>query len=72
MDKDLSPHSHTQNCNRLIDELKKCHEENKFAKFIGACNAFNSAVANCLKQEHKARSAANRAKARQRKANQTS
>uniref|UniRef100_A0A1B0FPD7 COX assembly mitochondrial protein n=1 Tax=Glossina morsitans morsitans TaxID=37546 RepID=A0A1B0FPD7_GLOMM len=72
MNTDLSPHLHTQDCNQLIDELKKCHEENKFAKFIGACNGFNSSVAKCLKQEHKARSAANRAKARKRKANQTS
>ncbi|KAI9580462.1 COX assembly mitochondrial protein 2 homolog [Glossina fuscipes] len=68
MHTDLSPHLHTQHCNQLINELKKCHEENNFSKFIGACNKFDSAVVKCLKKERIARSAANRAKARQRQA----
>uniref|UniRef100_A0A1A9WML3 COX assembly mitochondrial protein n=1 Tax=Glossina brevipalpis TaxID=37001 RepID=A0A1A9WML3_9MUSC len=68
MHTDLSPHLHTPYCNQLINELKKCHEEKTFLKFIGACNRFDSAVVKCLKAERIARSAANRAKAQQRQA----
>lgn len=40
--------------------------QNKFSQFLGACNTFDNAVVKCLKQERIARSAANRARARER------
>lgn len=42
--------------------------QNTFGKFLGICNSFDSEVVKCLKQERIARSAANRAKARERQA----
>lgn len=60
MHSDLSPHLHTPECNRLIDLLKKCHEENKFAKFLGVCNEFDTQVVGCLRNERKERSRLNR------------
>ncbi|XP_073820148.1 COX assembly mitochondrial protein 2 homolog [Musca autumnalis] len=68
MHTDLSPHLHTSHCNELIEALKRCHEDHKLAKFVGYCNSFDSAVVKCLKQERIARSAANRAKAREKQA----
>lgn len=51
MHTDLSAHLHTPECNDLINELKRCHTENKFAKFIGVCNTADQLVVNCLKKE---------------------
>ncbi|KAM8705213.1 hypothetical protein ACLKA7_009638 [Drosophila subpalustris] len=66
MHTDLSAHLHTPACNKLIEELKACHENHGFAKFIGICNSIDDQVVKCLKSERIARSAANRAKARER------
>uniref|UniRef100_A0A1A9W5G4 COX assembly mitochondrial protein n=1 Tax=Glossina brevipalpis TaxID=37001 RepID=A0A1A9W5G4_9MUSC len=63
---DINSNLDIPNCNQMINDLKKCHEENKFMKFFGVCNTFSLAVAKCLQEEHIARSAANRAKSRQR------
>lgn len=66
MHPDLSPHLHTDKCNRLISLLKQCHEEFAFRKFIGKCNTPYSKMVRCLKEERIARSAQNRRKAQER------
>lgn len=50
--------------------LTECltHSQHAFAKFIGICNTIDDQVVKCLKSERIARSAANRAKARERQA----
>lgn len=63
MHTDLSSHLHTPECNELIEQLKQCHTENKFAKFIGVCNTADQLVVNCLKKERIERSRLNREKA---------
>lgn len=63
MHTDLSPHLHSVDCNKLIEELKNCHKENTFAKFVGVCNDIDTKLVKCLKKERIARSAHNRAKA---------
>ncbi|XP_037730303.1 COX assembly mitochondrial protein 2 homolog [Drosophila subpulchrella] len=68
MHTDLSAHLHTPTCNKLIEELQACHENNAFAKFVGVCNSIDDKVVKCLKGERIARSAANRARARERQA----
>ncbi|XP_055587783.1 COX assembly mitochondrial protein 2 homolog [Uranotaenia lowii] len=64
MHSDLSPHLHTPECNQLINLLKKCHEENQFAKFIGVCNTFDQQVVNCLRKERQDQSRRNREQAK--------
>ncbi|XP_076055864.1 protein Abitram-like isoform X3 [Oratosquilla oratoria] len=51
MHPDLSKHLHSEECNRLIERLNVCHEENKFRKFLGACNDIDRELNQCLKQE---------------------
>ncbi|MFH4976174.1 hypothetical protein AB6A40_002883 [Gnathostoma spinigerum] len=48
---DLSPHLHTDECNFLIDILKRCQNESGLSKLIGACNYWEDAVWQCTKQE---------------------
>lgn len=60
MHSDLSPHLHTPECNRLIELLKSCHRENKYTKFLGACNDFDQQVVVCLRNERKENSRKNR------------
>lgn len=65
MHSDLSPHLHTPKCNKLIDLLKQCHQENKFAKFFGVCNTIDQEVVVCLRNERTEKSRINREKARE-------
>ncbi|XP_055849314.1 COX assembly mitochondrial protein 2 homolog [Episyrphus balteatus] len=65
MHTDLSAHLHTPECNKIINDLKDCHAQNTFGKFIGICNDLDNLLVKCLKQERINRSAANRAKARE-------
>ncbi|XP_075529439.1 COX assembly mitochondrial protein 2 homolog [Dermacentor variabilis] len=51
MHTDLSPHLHSEECNNIIALMKQCYEENKWAKFIGACNDVDVAMRSCLKKE---------------------
>ena len=46
----LAPQLHTDECNKLIAELLKCHEENNIAKqWFGACNTQDWAMRRCMK-----------------------
>ncbi|XP_040174974.1 COX assembly mitochondrial protein 2 homolog [Anopheles arabiensis] len=63
MHTDLSPHLHSTECNLIIEELKKCHSENKFAKFLGICNDLDRQMIVCLRNERKTRQKLNREKA---------
>lgn len=64
MHSDLSPHLHTLECNELISQLKNCHNENKFVKFLGVCNKIDNQVVVCLRNERAERSRVNREKSK--------
>ncbi|ODM97726.1 COX assembly mitochondrial protein 2 [Orchesella cincta] len=55
MHSDLSANLHTPECNKLISALFQCHRENKFRKFLGACNDANWEMLKCLKKEREER-----------------
>lgn len=53
MHQNLASHLHSDECNILIDEYKKCMEENKYGRFIGTCSSFQRKVEKCLLDELK-------------------
>ncbi|XP_078606792.1 COX assembly mitochondrial protein 2 homolog isoform X1 [Branchiostoma floridae x Branchiostoma japonicum] len=59
---DLSAHLHTDECNRLIQALQKCHIENPYGKFFGKCNEQNALMDRCLAQEREDNRRKNREK----------
>lgn len=67
MHPDLSPHLHTETCNKLIEELQQCHSQNKVGQFFGTCNKIDSLLAECLRNERKDNSKKNRDLAEQRR-----
>ncbi|XP_022900644.1 COX assembly mitochondrial protein 2 homolog [Onthophagus taurus] len=66
MHTDLSPHLHTEECQKLIFALINCHKENPFLKFVGVCNEQDSEMLKCLKAERKQRQKENLRKTRER------
>ncbi|XP_055323397.1 COX assembly mitochondrial protein 2 homolog [Sitodiplosis mosellana] len=65
MHPDLSPHLHTDECNKLVQELFACRKDNLFLKFFGKCNTPYDRMLACMKQERLARRAKNAETARQ-------
>ena len=63
----LAPHLHSQECQRIIDELNKCHRDHALRKFLGACNPLKRALNECLKRERSERRKENYEAAQKRK-----
>ena len=38
-------------CQDVIENLKVCHKENRFAKFFGTCNTAKSELDKCFREE---------------------
>ncbi|CAG9863472.1 unnamed protein product [Phyllotreta striolata] len=62
--KDLTMHAdlsrlHDDKCDYFVDQLKRCHRENPFKKFLGACNGAHDLKAKCQQREHLLRSRRN-------------
>eukprot|EP00088_Acartia_fossae_P063142 TRINITY_DN76779_c0_g1_i1.p1 TRINITY_DN76779_c0_g1~~TRINITY_DN76779_c0_g1_i1.p1 ORF type:complete len:100 (+),score=19.44 TRINITY_DN76779_c0_g1_i1:57-356(+) len=56
----LDEHLHTEECNIIIRELKRCHDENnKVKQFFGVCNQLDWAMRACTRKERLARTADN-------------
>ena len=52
MHPNLAPHLHGQECREIIAQLYKCHADNPYRKFFGACNEFKRALNRCLQKEY--------------------
>lgn len=59
MHTDLSPHLHTQECNKIIEALNKCHEENSLLRngLFGVCDKLYHEMRACTKRERLDRTA---------------
>ena len=65
----LDEHLHTEECNIIIRDLKRCHEETSlFSQFFGECNKLDWAMRACTRKERLARTAENRDSANKRQA----
>ena len=56
----LRPHPQ---CGHVVKLLVQCHEENKFAKYFGACNDQKVALDQCFRAEKELKRRQNLAKA---------
>jgi len=57
----LDEHLHTEECNIIIRQLKRCHEETSlFKQFLGECNKLDWAMRDCTKKERLVKVAENR------------
>jgi COX assembly protein 2 len=61
----VKTHSHSAECELLMQALKDCHEQHKFRKFIGFCNDANTALVKCFKKDRIQRQKENYAKSKQ-------
>ncbi|CAN8073512.1 unnamed protein product [Agarophyton chilense] len=62
----LALHLHPM-CQEAIRNLKQCHSQRRFAKFLGACNDAKAALDKCLSQEYLVKRELNAAKAKMEK-----
>ncbi|ETV79664.1 hypothetical protein H257_06917 [Aphanomyces astaci] len=51
-------------CQALVDELRLCHAEHPYTKFVGSCNDIKAALNECFAKENAFRRKANMDKAR--------
>ena len=58
----FKPHPQCEGC---VKDLVKCHEDNPFAKFFGACNDVKTSMDKCFRDEKIARRNANFKKAKE-------
>jgi len=59
----LAGHLHTEECNKIIEEMLKCYEEhNKVQQIFGACDNLYTRMRKCTKAERLAREAEARKK----------
>ncbi len=52
MHPNLATHLHSEECREVISQLYKCHADNPYSKFVGACNDFKRALNRCLQKEY--------------------
>jgi len=50
-------------CVDIIREFKQCQQENKFFRYLGACNSLHDQLNRCLKEQKKLRIEKNRERA---------
>ncbi|KAJ2554365.1 hypothetical protein EV175_002613 [Coemansia sp. RSA 1933] len=55
-------------CIDLVERLMACHDENKWAKYLGKCNALSDALNKCLGEEFEIRRRKQQVEARARRA----
>ena len=52
-------------CSDFVDMLVKCHQENSFGKFFGACNEVKAEMDRCFKAEKEEKRRANMQRSRE-------
>ncbi|XP_031633294.1 COX assembly mitochondrial protein 2 homolog [Contarinia nasturtii] len=68
MHPDLSPHLHTDECNKIVQELFACRKEHSFLKFFGKCNGPYDRMLACMKKERVAKRDSNAQNAKEQQA----